>query len=474
MWERAADLAGVPRFTLMGVLGGLAARGERHSRVWELLEVERPASMWLPADFYPDALPVIDRLRARGLRVAAVGNTPAQTEELLAGPPRGARVVRAVGSREACARVLRADRLRHRATGEELAYVGDRVDNDVEPALAAGMTAVHLRRGPWGYLHEPPLEAIRIRSLEELPEALVSELRVGLGVDAHAFEDGMPLVLGGVELRRPSRARRPLRRRRRHARADRRPARRGRARRHRLALPLGRRRSAASRRSLLLRNAYGKVTAAGLELVNADCVLIGEQPRIADRRDDMRPRLAETMGGRSSASRCTPRRPTGSASPAAARACRPRPSRCSGQPGSPPRTSTSPSRSSDATASASRPSGRPRRRAAASRLGAGGTSPRTATASGAARIAARVTGTPAPAGRRRTAGSAPGRPSRRGRSAPRRRPARTRAGPLDARGGRSCRRGSTARRTRTSGSRPLCTRRRRAARSDPPASRARR
>ena len=42
-WERAADAAGVPRFTLMGVLGGLAARGERHGRVWELLGVERPA-----------------------------------------------------------------------------------------------------------------------------------------------------------------------------------------------------------------------------------------------------------------------------------------------------------------------------------------------------------------------------------------------------------------------------------------------
>jgi 2-C-methyl-D-erythritol 2,4-cyclodiphosphate synthase len=46
---------------------------------------------------------------------------------------------------------------------------------------------------------------------------------------------------------------------------------------------------------LLLRNAYGKLTNAGFELVNADCVLIGEQPRIADRRDDMRNRLADTM-----------------------------------------------------------------------------------------------------------------------------------------------------------------------------------
>ena len=54
----------------------------------------------------------------------------------------------------------------------QIAYVGDRVDNDIGPALAAGMVAVHVRRGPWGHLHEPPREAIRIRSLDELPEVL--------------------------------------------------------------------------------------------------------------------------------------------------------------------------------------------------------------------------------------------------------------------------------------------------------------
>jgi FMN phosphatase YigB (HAD superfamily) len=54
----------------------------------------------------------------------------------------------------------------------EVAYVGDRVDNDVAPALAAGMVGVHIRRGPWGHLQEPPPEAIRIGSLDELPEAL--------------------------------------------------------------------------------------------------------------------------------------------------------------------------------------------------------------------------------------------------------------------------------------------------------------
>jgi hypothetical protein len=34
------------------------------------------------------------------------------------------------------------------------------------------MVAVHIRRGPWGHLQEPPSEAIRIRSLDELPGCL--------------------------------------------------------------------------------------------------------------------------------------------------------------------------------------------------------------------------------------------------------------------------------------------------------------
>ncbi len=39
------------------------------------------------------------------------------------------------------------------AAPEHIAYVGDRVDNDVLPARRAGMLAVHLRRGPWGVIH---------------------------------------------------------------------------------------------------------------------------------------------------------------------------------------------------------------------------------------------------------------------------------------------------------------------------------
>ena len=172
MWERAADAAGVPRFTLMGVLGGLAARGEQHGRVWEILGVEPPASTWTEHDFYADALPCLERLRAIGVRVGAVGNTPAESEELLRAH------VDFVGSSARWGVEKPSEAFFERVAAEaevepvEVAYVGDRVDNDVEPALAAGMTAVHLRRGPWGHLHDPPVRAIRISSLDELPGTL--------------------------------------------------------------------------------------------------------------------------------------------------------------------------------------------------------------------------------------------------------------------------------------------------------------
>jgi 2-C-methyl-D-erythritol 2,4-cyclodiphosphate synthase len=124
----------------------------------------------------------------------------------------------------------------------------------------------------------------------------MSELRVGLGVDAHGFADGIPLVLGGIRFDDD----RGLAG---HSDGD--------VVTHALidallgAAGLGDVGSLFPAEDdslrgvsslLLLRNAYGKVTSAGFELVNADCILIGEWPRIADRRDEMRARLADTLG----------------------------------------------------------------------------------------------------------------------------------------------------------------------------------
>ncbi len=172
MWERAADVAGVPRFTLMGVLGGLAARGEHHSRAWEILGVEWPASTWEPGDFYDDAIPCLSALRRGGILVGAAGNVPAGYEAPLR------EHVDLLGSSALWGIEKPAPEFFERIVEEsgfaanEIAYVGDRVDNDIRPAIDSGMVAVHIRRGPWGHLFDAPPRAIRIRSLAELPEAL--------------------------------------------------------------------------------------------------------------------------------------------------------------------------------------------------------------------------------------------------------------------------------------------------------------
>jgi FMN phosphatase YigB (HAD superfamily) len=63
-----------------------------------------------------------------------------------------------------------------RVPAREIAYVGDRLDNDVLPALAAGMIAVFIRRGPWGVIQSQSADAaradIRIDSLSELADKL--------------------------------------------------------------------------------------------------------------------------------------------------------------------------------------------------------------------------------------------------------------------------------------------------------------
>jgi FMN phosphatase YigB (HAD superfamily) len=170
-WTLVAEAAGVTPFTLMSVIGGLIVQGRDFSEVWDVLGVPRPEADFPMDTWYDDALACLARLRAAGLRVCASGNTPERTERLVrpyvdavassatwgVGKPDPAffeRVVDLAG-----------------VPAANIAYVGDRVDNDVGPAIAAGMIGVHIRRGPWGYLQTPPDEAIRIQSLAELPGA---------------------------------------------------------------------------------------------------------------------------------------------------------------------------------------------------------------------------------------------------------------------------------------------------------------
>jgi 2-C-methyl-D-erythritol 2,4-cyclodiphosphate synthase len=124
----------------------------------------------------------------------------------------------------------------------------------------------------------------------------MSELRVGIGVDAHALADGVPLVLGGIEIESP----RGLAG---HSDGD--------VLAHALIdavlgaaglgdigslFPSGDPRWEGASSLDLLRRAAADVRDAGWTLVNADCVLIGEEPKIAPLREQMRSRLAKALG----------------------------------------------------------------------------------------------------------------------------------------------------------------------------------
>lgn len=177
-WGRIAEAIGVRPHVLWAALGATIARGEEHRRVFDYLGVDTvPAApaYYGPEDLYPDALPVIAGLHERGLFVGVAGNQSAELESLFA---REGWVVDYVASSQRLG-VSKPDpaffdALVAAAGCEpgEAAYVGDRVDNDVIPAKAAGMVAVHLRRGPWGFLQDASAADLRVDSLAELPEAL--------------------------------------------------------------------------------------------------------------------------------------------------------------------------------------------------------------------------------------------------------------------------------------------------------------
>jgi 2-C-methyl-D-erythritol 2,4-cyclodiphosphate synthase len=122
------------------------------------------------------------------------------------------------------------------------------------------------------------------------------ELRIGLGVDAHALEDGVPLVLGGVRVDSP----RGLAG---HSDGD--------VITHALIDALLGAADMGDIGSLfpsdgstppgvsslvLLEDVAARLKGAGWQLVNADCVFIGEEPRLLPIRDRMRSALASALG----------------------------------------------------------------------------------------------------------------------------------------------------------------------------------
>ncbi len=185
-----ADWLGVPRHTFHAMFGAVIAQGRDYRDVFQEfrpgfdLNKERErraeagkAETFGEDDLYPDVRPALAQLRADGLWLGIAGNQTVRAGRILR--ELFASEVDLIGTSDDWGASKPDRRFFDRVAQavpfgvEEILYVGDRVDNDLRPAVAAGMPTALVRRGPWATIQWASEEAeklptFRIESLIEL------------------------------------------------------------------------------------------------------------------------------------------------------------------------------------------------------------------------------------------------------------------------------------------------------------------
>jgi HAD superfamily hydrolase (TIGR01662 family) len=188
IWGLWADVLGFTRLTFMAAFGAVLARGGEYSDVFEFLgrqdwrkhmpEVAAAYGGFQESDLYVDALPALESLRASGYSVSIFANQPAERTAELRALGVDADVVAMSDElglhKPAPEFFARALEMMADPDPGQVAYVGDRLDNDIRPALDAGMRTVWLRRGPWAVISDeaPPAATLVVDSLTELVERI--------------------------------------------------------------------------------------------------------------------------------------------------------------------------------------------------------------------------------------------------------------------------------------------------------------
>lgn len=179
-----ADWLGVPRHTFSAVFGATIGSGRDYRDTFQVfrpgfdLTEERRAreragqpETFGEDDLYPEVRSCLAELAEMGVRVGAAGNQTARAEELLRGldlPLDWIGTSAGWGVDKPGAGFFERAVAESGVQAAEVLYVGDRLDNDIRPALAAGMQAALVRRGPWGLiLSDPDVER---RCLAVLPD----------------------------------------------------------------------------------------------------------------------------------------------------------------------------------------------------------------------------------------------------------------------------------------------------------------
>jgi len=191
-WGRWADYLGLPRPVFLAELRTTIAARRHHRDVFEAFRpgfdvdaavVERQQAGdtpgFQPSDLFADVRPCLDALHRAGLHIGVAGNNTALTEQAVRSCGLPLSFIASSSHWQAAkpdARFFASLARQCAAPPAEIAYVGDRIDNDVEPAEAAGMTAVWLRRGLWAEAqsssHDAASVTHSIDSLAELPPLL--------------------------------------------------------------------------------------------------------------------------------------------------------------------------------------------------------------------------------------------------------------------------------------------------------------
>lgn len=185
-----ADWLGVPRHTFVSVFGAVIASGADYRDTFQVfkpgfdLTTEREARAaagqpeWFGEDdLYPDVRSTLATLRAAGIWVGIAGNQTVRAGRLLRdlGLPTDLVATSDDWGVEKpniafFEKVVQASPTDDPA---EVVYVGDRIDNDLRPAKAAGLKTVFVQRGPWGWIYRdsPELNQAadwRVKSLDEI------------------------------------------------------------------------------------------------------------------------------------------------------------------------------------------------------------------------------------------------------------------------------------------------------------------
>jgi HAD superfamily hydrolase (TIGR01549 family) len=192
VWSVWADLLGVSPGTLLAVLGAAIAQGGDHRDAlphvapnvdWTSLEEDHEVRYggFRTEDLYADVVPALTALRAHGWRVVLAGNQPERRAAQLRAlelPVDDLVTSDELGVEKPDPAFFSAVLERLGVTDPtQVLYVGDRVDNDVLPAMEAGFATCWLTRGPWGQLQDLPddvLPDLVLEGLGELPELLAS------------------------------------------------------------------------------------------------------------------------------------------------------------------------------------------------------------------------------------------------------------------------------------------------------------